>query len=195
MGKLFFISDLHFGHKNCLSYDARPFKTTEENDAELIRRWNEAVGFDDEVWILGDIGYYSVTRLIAILQQLNGLKHLCVGNHDHKYLKNQNFRAQFAEITHYKEIDFGNGNGVVLCHYPIPCFNRHYQGWYHLYGHVHNSFEWNMMERIKFEMAELYEKPCKMFNVGAMMPYMDYTPRTLDEIVSTTVSDCENLGI
>ena len=33
-------------------------------------------------------------------------------------------------------------------------------------------------------MADLYEKPCNMFNVGAMLPYMDYTPRTLDEILT-----------
>lgn len=27
-------------------------------------------------------------------------------------------------------------------------------------------------------------KPCQMFNVGVMMPWMDYTPRTLDEIIA-----------
>ena len=51
----FFISDLHFGHTNILAFDKRPWKTVEENDRELIRRWNEAVGMDDDVYILGDI--------------------------------------------------------------------------------------------------------------------------------------------
>ena len=69
-----------------------------------------------------------------------------------------------------------------MSHYPIPCFKNHFYGWYHLYGHVHNSFEFNMMEHDKFLMQELYSRPCHMFNVGAMMPWMDYTPRTLDEI-------------
>jgi hypothetical protein len=40
-----------------------------------------------------------------------------------------------------------------------------------------------MMEHTKYLMGSLYEKKCKMFNVGAMLPYMDYTPRTLDEIL------------
>lgn len=40
-----------------------------------------------------------------------------------------------------------------------------------------------MMEHDKYLMQELYGKQCQMFNVGAMMPYMDYTPRTLDEIL------------
>ena len=34
----------------------------------------------------------------------------------------------------------------------------------------------------------LYTRPCKMYNVGAMMPWMNYTPRTLDEILAA----CEN---
>ena len=41
-----------------------------------------------------------------------------------------------------------------------------------------------MMERDKYLMEELYGKQCRMYNVGAMMPYMDYTPRTLDEIIN-----------
>jgi hypothetical protein len=40
-----------------------------------------------------------------------------------------------------------------------------------------------MMEHNKYLMEELYGKQCNMHNVGAMMPYMDYTPRTLDEII------------
>ena len=40
-----------------------------------------------------------------------------------------------------------------------------------------------MMEHDKYLMKELYEVPCNMFNAGVMMPYMNYTPRTLDEII------------
>lgn len=80
------------------------------------------------------------------------------------------------------EVD-DDGRKIVLCHYPIPCFKNHFYGWYHLYGHVHKSFEHEMMEHDKYLMQELYGKQCQMFNVGAMMPYMDYTPRTIDEIL------------
>lgn len=45
------------------------------------------------------------------------------------------------------------------------------------------SFEYNMTEHIRREIVDLYQKPCRMYNVGAMMPWMDYTPRTFDEIV------------
>ena len=38
-----------------------------------------------------------------------------------------------------------------------------------------------MMEHTKYLMKELYDKPCEMYNVGAMC--IGYTPRTLDEII------------
>lgn len=181
----FYIADLHFGHKNVLAYDNREFSSTEEHDEFLIKQWNSVVGIDDEVWILGDISWYPVMKTVAILDRLNGVKNLCVGNHDHKLLKNKDFRERFAEITNYKEITTDDGLGIVLCHYPIPCYNGHFRGWYHLYGHVHNSFEWNMMKQIQYEMRDLYERPCHMYNVGCMIDYMGYKPRTLKEIIES----------
>lgn len=179
----YFISDLHFGHKNCLSFDARPFKTVEEMDQAIIDRWNETVGFDDDAWILGDISWYNSTKTIELLKQLNGRLHLCRGNHDNKLLRNPQLRNMFVEIVDIKEIDLGNNLGLILSHYPIPCFKNHYYGWYHLYGHVHTSFEWNMMRKTRQEMEELYTVPCRMCNVGCMMTYMDYTPRPLEYFI------------
>lgn len=51
----YFISDLHFGHKNCLSFDNRPFKSIEENDETIIKNWNNTVKIDDDIYLLGDI--------------------------------------------------------------------------------------------------------------------------------------------
>ena len=45
-----------------------------------------------------------------------------------------------------------------------------------------------MMENIKRQMAELYTKPCYMYNVGCMIDYMNYTPRTLEEIIKANES-------
>ena len=184
MAKCYFISDLHFGHKNCLAYDNRPFKNIDEHDKAIIERWNNAVGIDDAVWILGDISWYNATKTIKIFKQLNGIKHLCRGNHDSKLLRNRQIQELFVEICDYKELQLGQ-YGIVLCHYPIPCYNNHYYGWYHLYGHVHMSFEWNMMERNQFEMTALYDKKSNMYNIGCMLTYMNYTPKTLEQIVES----------
>ena len=184
----YFISDLHFGHKNVLAFDNRPFKDIEEHDTELMRRWNDTVNIDDDVYVLGDISWHNVTKTIEIFEQLNGNKHLIIGNHDGRLLKNRELRAQFVEIEHYKKIQGEHERAIILCHYPIPCFDQHLYGAYHFYGHVHNSFEWNMMERVRYEMKCLYDKECNMINVGCMMPYMDYTPKTSEMIVESFLS-------
>ena len=182
---IYFIADTQFGHENALAFDNRPFRTIEEHDKALIENWNNAVSRNDEVFILGDISWHNATRTNEIVSSLNGVKHLIVGNHDKKLLKNREFQSLFIEITDYKELSLSDKKGIVLSHYPIPCFNHHYYGWYHLYGHVHISFEWNMMERVKYEMETLYDKPCRMYNCGAMIDYIGYTPRTLGEILAS----------
>lgn len=181
----YFIGDVHVGHKNSLSFDNRPWTDIEKHDQEIMRRWNSVVGMEDTVYILGDISWYNSTKTIEYYKQLNGLKVLVRGNHDHKILKNRELQSLFMEICDYKELDLGNGKGLVLCHYPIPCFKNHYYGWYHFYAHVHNSWEENMMQHACREMEELYNVPCNMFNVGVMKDYMGYTPRTFEEIVNS----------
>lgn len=180
MSKNFYIADLHYGHKNSLSFDNRPFLSVEEMNSELIRRWNETVSTDDTVYILGDMFWCKTEEAIKVLDLLNGEKILIKGNHDRCH--DSRFKSKFSKIVDYLEVE-DNEKHIVLSHYPIPCFKNHFYGWYHFYGHVHVSFEYNMMERCKREMTELYSKPCNMYNVGAMMPWMDYTPRTADEII------------
>lgn len=179
MGK-FYIADTHFGHANILHFDNRPFATVEEMEEELVKRWNTVVTKGDIVYILGDFCWKKESEWIRILNRLNGSKVLIVGNHDIR--GSATLRGMFLTVEEYKEIE-DNGRKVILCHYPIPFFKNHFYGSYHLYGHVHSSFEWNMVERDKWLMTELYGRQCQMYTVGCMMPYMDYTPRTLDEIV------------
>lgn len=181
MGKKFYISDWHYGHKNVLGFDNRPFTSIEQMNEELIRRWNSVVSAGDLVYILGDMFWCTPKIAAPIMEQLNGQKVLVKGNHDRWH--DSKFDKLFVKIDEYMEIE-DEGRKVVLCHYPIPCFKNHFYGWIHLYGHVHNSFEWNMMEHQRFLMEELYDRQCNMVNVGSMMPWIGYTPRTLDEILA-----------
>lgn len=186
-----FIGDLHFGHTNALAYDNRPFLTAEANNEAIIERWNECVNITDHTWILGDISHINVTRTMEILKQLNGSFSICLGNHDEKFLRNRDFRNMFREICYYKKIDLADNKQLILSHYPIMAFDGQFRGNIHLYAHVHNSRQWEMVEM----MRQLTEKErgkgtCRMYNVGCMLDYMSYTPRTLDEILEA----CEGEG-
>lgn len=179
----YYISDLHIGHKNVLDFDNRPFKTIVEHDAAIMMNWYDKVENEDTVYLLGDISWCGANQTKKIIQQLPGKKVWILGNHDHKLKNNQELRKEFEEITDYKEIKLSDGKYLVLCHYPISCSKNHMRGSYHFYGHVHNSWELEMMEKMKKEM-EGKNILCNMYNVGCMMEYMNYTPRTFEKIVS-----------
>lgn len=50
----YYISDNHFGHKNVIRFDNRPFANTERMDEVFVHNWNKRVTEDDTVYILGD---------------------------------------------------------------------------------------------------------------------------------------------
>lgn len=174
---IYYISDLHFGHKNIIRFDNRPFTTVEDMDRAIINNWNNRVTNNDIVYILGDISWYNDEKTYELISQLNGHKRLIKGNHDNVRGKVKNC---FELIKDYDEIK-DSGKDVVLCHYPITFFNKHHYGAVMLYGHVHNSHEWNFVENIKYQLQELDIKR-EMYNVGCML--WDYTPRTLEEITN-----------
>ena len=176
----FYIGDPHFFHSNILRYDNRPFKNSDIMNSVLIQNWNDAVSTGDTVYMLGDISWSFNPQINrAILESLNGHKILITGNHDGAMIS---VKDCFDNIFDYKEI-YDNGTKVVLFHYPILFWNNQFKDSVHLYAHVHNSHQWNIMEYCIKEVRELHDIPMRAYNVGCMMPWMNYTPRTLKEIM------------
>ena len=98
MPKIFFTSDQHFGHKNVIRYDNRPFTSVEDMDEALIRNWNAKVTEKDTVYVLGDISWYNDETTATIFNSLKGHKILIKGNHDRVHGQ---VRRCFDEITDY----------------------------------------------------------------------------------------------
>jgi len=93
-----YTSDLHFGHKNVIQFDHRPFSNVEEMDAFIMQCWNKRVQPDDIVYILGDFCHRSEKEPSWYLKRLKGHKILIVGNHDGKLLKNQVALSYFDRV-------------------------------------------------------------------------------------------------
>lgn len=176
--KLFYISDTHFGHAHIIRYDNRPFMNATEMEEAIIERWNEVVSDKDTVYILGDFSWYKEEQTLGILNRLSGKKVLVKGNHDRISPK---VAKKFVKVCDYLEIK-DNGRKVVMSHYPMPFWNGQFRDSVHLYGHVHNSHQWNVCESLRRELRQLQDIPMRMYNVGCMMEWINYTPCTLDEI-------------
>ena len=182
--KIFFTSDLHFGHENVIRFDNRPFNTVEEMDEEMIKRWNAKVGKDDIVYVLGDFIWKAATNeAVSIIRRLNGQIILIKGNHD-RFLHNSAAKKALAGIKDYDDIcvtlEDGTTRRCILSHYFIPFYNGHRYQAIHLHGHSHFTEESAEEVRITTELNEKgYD--LKIYNVGCM--YWNYTPVTLDEIL------------
>ena len=106
------------------------------------------------------------------MERLQGHKHLIQGNHDRVKGK---LRSYWESIEQYAEVNDEN-RLVILSHYPILFYKNQHYGAVMLYGHVHNTREWELVEKWKKEQWAM-GIPSRLINVGCMMDYMRYTPR------------------
>jgi calcineurin-like phosphoesterase family protein len=128
MSTVYFIGDTHFGHTNVAKW--RGFDSVDQHDATLIRNWNNRVGKNDIVWLLGDVSYRAnLTYVKQVFHSLNGTKHVLLGNHDSpQMLRDAGFKTQFGIIAKYK---------MWLSHAPIH--PQELRGRVNMHGHVHTA--------------------------------------------------------
>ncbi|MDR0307085.1 MAG: metallophosphoesterase [Chitinispirillales bacterium] len=167
---IFYIADLHLGHKNIIKFCERPFSSVEEMNKTFIENWNEVVDESDTVYIIGDFAYRSALSTKPVLEKLKGIKHLITGNHDRGWMKNIKPEEYFASVSPLAEIDDGDTH-VILCHYPMLSWNRAAYGAVHIHGHIHNSIKGRTIAILKDMNA---------YNAGVDVNY--FKPVTLEQL-------------
>jgi len=130
MVNIWFTSDTHYGHFNIMRYCNRPFVSVEQMDEAMLENYNSLVKPSDIVYHLGDFGFNT-----DVARQLNGRKHLIIGNHDWKLLKKLQPHFVWSRDTFL--LKPGNKLEFWLAHYPHRSWPHAYHGSYHLFGHVH----------------------------------------------------------
>lgn len=130
--QIYVTSDTHFGHAKVIQFEpvARPFVSIEEHDRELIERWNAKVRNRDTVWHLGDVFFGRATH--EVLDQLNGIKRLVLGNHDTHPL--EIYQRHFSKIFGVAEL-----KGCVLTHVPVHPYQLAHRYIGNIHGHMHSK--------------------------------------------------------
>ena len=140
--KVWITSDLHFGHKNIMSFCPQT-RARFNNDVAymnnaMAEEWNAKVQPDDLVYILGDVAFMSGSDAGRTVNRLNGSKILVEGNHDRKTLQDATFRNAFKEVHKYLDVTY-DGHKIVMFHYPISEWDQMHRGSLHFFGHVHGG--------------------------------------------------------
>lgn len=82
MEKIWFCSDLHFGHSRPFLYEPRGFDNISSHDRAIIDNWNSVINWNDNIYILGDLMLNDDDHGLSCIKQLNGNIHIIRGNHD-----------------------------------------------------------------------------------------------------------------
>jgi calcineurin-like phosphoesterase family protein len=201
----FWTSDNHFGHDNIITFCSRPFTDpvaiTGYDDEELetdlvapnvdlmnnemVRLWNEKVGPEDEVVIVGDFALGRIETTVQFAYELNGTKFLVPGNHDRCHPM---YPPHKQKIEMYEEVGFTildtvwyteiGGTEVRVCHFPYTFGSHGFDdkfsglrpdddGMILLHGHTHESEQISGPHQI---------------HVG--VDAWDYQPASEDEIIA-----------
>lgn len=117
----FFTSDTHFNHENILVFSRPEFKNPDEMNWEIVRIWNSIVKPEDTIFHMGDLAFKTGLKrneTIAILQKLNGVKRLKLGNHENKKHM-PHFEFAFEDISVEETITI-RGVKFRMAHFPFP---------------------------------------------------------------------------
>lgn len=138
-------------HNKEFVWQARGYSSVYEMNEDFIKKWNDTVDQDDEVYVLGDLALGEESN-IDYYTQLKGLIHVVRGNHDsdNRALKYETLDnivdVQWATMVNYKKFHF------FMTHF--PCMTSNYddgRGLTHrtwsLCGHVHTSDKYLEMRK------------------------------------------------
>lgn len=203
-----FVADLHLAHINIeritreneeryLKYFGKyqidnpsyflpkEIKTTEDWNEFIIANWNSVVGDTDTTYVLGDIGLGNVENIVDCVKRLNGKIILIPGNHDTKllnYIAEKPLDNLQLLCPNEKGFILLEDKTLVLSHFPVWSFEKHFQKSTQLYGHIHNNVEVNLALLSAQKECVQQGIPMKMYNVGCMAFGMFYKPQTLENI-------------
>lgn len=183
---IFLTSDLHLCHNREFIYGPRGFTNVEDHDETIVRNWNNVVSSEDDVYILGDLMLNDNENGIKLLKQLNGRKHIILGNHDTAIRERLYLEEgicveppKWADILHYKGYHF------YLSHFPAMTGNLEKESLkqvtINLFGHTHQK-------------EQFYQDIPFMFHVG--LDSNNNTPVLLDNIIElckAKVIECQGM--
>ncbi len=172
MSSVYFISDLHLGHKNICKF--RPFDSLEEHDSMIKESLLSTVNRRDKLFLLGDIAFTDEAGdwIVNELHKYCSNIVIVLGNHDTdskerfgNIVKYVNAGIKMHGLTTYKD--------AWLSHCPIHPDEIRKKS-YCVHGHVHSN---NIQTR--YDGMALGDDQ-KYFNVSC--ENVNYKPIRYDEI-------------
>lgn len=190
--KIWFTSDLHFGHRNVLKFCNRPWEDEKLMGRGLIQNWNNTVGDNDIVFVLGDTFWFNDSRSIKkVLGQLKGKDiYIIPGNHDdfesyHRVVDPRIHLCQDVMVVWITEENQPKRE-VWLSHYPMMTWPHRENGAYQFFGHIHSHPD-------KFAGVD-QDLPLHWNQADVGCDFWAWTPVDLDTLIAYCTMKKEEMG-
>jgi calcineurin-like phosphoesterase family protein len=144
----------------------RGFSTIEEHDEHIIAKWNSVVNKRDVTYILGDVTMEKSSPY-PLLDRLNGIKHIVLGNHDRRQdtKKLFDYAESVGAMIQYK--------GIILTHCPIHPMELEYRFNKNIHGHIHDKVVMKMLDGWEIPDERYFCVSCEQ---------VDYLPKSLKDL-------------
>lgn len=181
MSRTWVYSDPHFYHQNICKFakyngdKLRPWDDAELMTEEMIEWYNELVGEQDRVYILGDIAF-SAAHMKSAVGRLKGRKVLVPGNHEPT--KMRKYFDLFDDVRGYVV-----KKGFIMSH--IPIHEQSLSRWQlNIHGHLHNNQVMTdaLWARMEANAKAGEEVPDPRYYC-ACVERTNFRPKLLDEIL------------
>ena len=146
---IFLTSDLHFNHDREFVWKARGFNSIEEMNENIIKRFNERVTAEDDVYILGDLCLGGGDKEVieqnkSLIKRLNGKLHIIRGNHDtDRRVEMYMTCSNIVECTLWADYIKYKGYHFYMSHFPTITSNLEKESLKQctccLFGHTHQT--------------------------------------------------------
>lgn len=185
MSKTWVYSDPHFSHANICKftkYDGsklRPWDDVNEMDEEMITWYNDLVGDQDRVYVLGDVAF-SAANMKRAVGQLKGRKVLVPGNHEPP--KMRRYFDLFDDVRGYVV-----KKGFIMSHIPIhPDSLSRWE--LNIHGHLHANEVKEYLPNVNAFLDDDHSQPIVIEQPDlryycACVERTNFRPKLLDEIL------------
>lgn len=163
-------------------------------DETILRSHNSVVGKQDKVYVLGDVTFRANKRFYEIMDAMNGILELIIGNNDNW----EDLSGHFKSVRLWKK--FSNVPVPFIAshvHIPKSCLTTG-EGkiWRNVHGHIHekNVMKTDRYEGVDTKTGEIIRfavdvEDIDYLNVG--VEQMGYQPIHLED-VQALLSLCDN---
>lgn len=148
-------------------------------DHTLIQNWNKVINPNDIVFHLGDFAFADKSKWRQLLNSLNGIKYLVLGNHDRI---DDVPKECFISVEDMIQLSIKDGelegySTFIMTHYPLATWAGINKGIFNIHGHIHSTPD---LSGTGFDICIAKNAPWNQYDIG--MDRNNFIPISYEEL-------------